>query len=173
MKFELILFYFFSFSLLLVFLAINQNIHSIYNGQITIGAMSKIQISSDKGYIRTKKVYVPERSFILAKQEIENILFKTPINFELNESALLVKSTLIKIVKILNRIKDDVALSILVHTDATGTIQHNLSLSQKRADRLKEYFIKQTNLTLVVAIGYGEVFLRKNKFIEFNLKRIK
>jgi outer membrane protein OmpA-like peptidoglycan-associated protein len=135
--------------------------------------MSKIQSSSAKTYKRGRKDYIPRRSFSLGKQEIAKILLKEPIHFEVNNSSILEKSTLIKIVKIINHVREDVVLSILAHTDANGTAQHNLYLSQKRADKLKEYFRERTNLPLVVAIGYGEIFGFKSRGIEINLKRIK
>ncbi len=173
MKFRLTLFLFFIFSISLVFLAIKQNAESIYVEQMKKEKVSKVQVASSKSYRRTRKSYTPEYSFLLAQQEIKRILSVEPIHFEINDSSSLMKLTLIKIVKIVNHVKEDLVLSILAHTDATGSEQHNLSLSQKRADRLKEYFIKKTNLPLVVAIGYGEAFSLEDRLIEINLKRIK
>lgn len=173
MRLGLLVFLFFIFSLFLIFISIEQNRQHIYAEQIKELHQNEIQISSSKAYIRTRKFYVPEYSFALAEHEIQKVLLSTPITFKVNESSFLMKSTLIKIVKIVNNVKEDVVLSILAHTDATGTAQHNLQLSQKRADKLKEYFINRTNLPLVVAIGYGEAFLLKNRLIEINLKRIK
>jgi outer membrane protein OmpA-like peptidoglycan-associated protein len=173
MKLGLILFIFIIASILLVVVTIEQNSNIIYAQQIKKIKVSKIQALSEKAYLRTRKVYVPERSLFLARQAINNILFKDPIRFEVNDSSYLKKSTLIKIVKIINHVHEDVVLSILAHTDAVGTAKHNLYLSQKRADRLKEYFISKINLPLVVAIGYGKEFSLKNRLIEINLKRIK
>jgi outer membrane protein OmpA-like peptidoglycan-associated protein len=157
----------------LIFITIKKNAQSIYFEQSEIIRLSKIQSLSEKAYKRTRKVYVPERSFSLSRQEIGKLLAKEPIDFKVNDSSSLDSLTLIKIVKIVNHVKDDVVLSILAHTDAEGTAKHNLSLSQKRADRLKEYFLDKTNLPLIVAIGYGEAFSFKNRRIEINLKRIK
>ncbi|CAA6826407.1 MAG: Unknown protein [uncultured Sulfurovum sp.] len=173
MKFGLMLLIFFITSILLVFITIERNARVIYAKQMHEIKKSKIQIVSKKSYLRTRKIYVPERSCSLAREEIKSILLKEPLHFESNDSRFLGKRTLIKIVKIINHIKEDVVLSILAHTDAVGTAKHNLSLSQKRADRLKKYFINKTNLPLVVAIGYGEVFSLKNRLIELNLTRIK
>jgi outer membrane protein OmpA-like peptidoglycan-associated protein len=156
-----------------VFISIEQNSHGIHAKQIKKLQQNKIQISSMKAYSRTRKTYVPEHSFALAEHDIKKILLKDPIYFEVNHSSFLVKSTLIKIVKIVNAVKENVVLSILAHTNASGTAQDNLQLSQKMADKLKEYFLKRTNLPLVVAIGYGEVFSLKKRLIEINLKRIK
>lgn len=171
MKFTLIIFIFLISSLLLIFITIERNAHIIYNKQMK--KTSKIQTLSAKTYARSRKVYIPERSLALAKQEIKRILLKNPIRFEGNNSSSLLESILIEIVKITNHVKEDVILSISVHTDGEGTAKHNLYLSQKRADRLKEYFLNKTNLPLVVAIGYGEAFSLDNGLIEIDLKRIK
>jgi outer membrane protein OmpA-like peptidoglycan-associated protein len=173
MKFRLILFIFFISSILLVVIAVERKSQTIYHEQIKETKLSTIQSLSAKTYRRVRKTYVPERSFSLARQEIKKVLVEEPIHFELNNSSSLVTSTLIKIVKIVNHVKEDVVLSILAHTDAEGTAKHNLYLSQQRADRLKEYFLNRTNLPLVVAIGYGESFSLENRLIEINLKRIK
>ena len=173
MKLVLILFAFFMASFLLIFITIEKNYSNIFTKQMDKLKINKIQSLSAKTYRRTRKVYVPERSFSLARKELNNLLLKEPIEFELNNSFLLGKPTLIKIVKIINHLNEDVVLSILAHTDAVGTAKHNLYLSQKRADRLKEYFEDKINLPLIVAIGYGEVFSLKKRLIEINLKRIK
>ena len=173
MKLRLILLIFFMTSLLLVFIAIQSNANTIYSAKIKKIKISQLQKSSAKGYARTRKVYVPKRTFILARQEIENILRKKPIEFNINNSSLENKATLIKLVKIINNVKEKVVLTVLAHTDAEGTAKHNLLLSQKRADRLKAYFTKRSELPLVVAIGYGETFALKHRLIEINLQRIK
>ena len=173
MKITIIFFAFFISSLLLIFITVERNSDAIYSEQIEKIKISKIQILSAKLYKRTKKSYVPERSYSLATKEIQRILLKDPIHFELNNSSSLVTSSLIKIVKVVNHIKENVVLSISAHTDAEGTAKHNLYLSQKRADKLKEYFLDKINLPLIVAIGYGEAFSLEHRLIEINLKRIK
>jgi outer membrane protein OmpA-like peptidoglycan-associated protein len=172
MKFWLLLFFFFLFSCFLVFVTLHQKTEEIHNKYIKKVALTKVQMVSAKGYLKAKKLYVPKRSFILATREIKKILLKDPFLFELNDSSFLVKTTLLKITKVVNHVKEDVVLSILAHTDVTGTAKHNLRLSQKRADRLKAYFVGKTNLPLVVAIGYGEIFSLDQSLIEINLKRI-
>ena len=173
MKLALIFFIFFISSIGLIFVTVEEKSHIIYDKQMKKLKESTIQTVSAKTYKRAKKLYIPQRSFALGRQEIEKVLLKEPIHFELNDSSLLLKSTLIKIAQITNHIKEKVALSIAVHTDIQGTAKDNLYLSQQRADRLKEYFIKKTDLPLIVAIGYGEAFSLKEKLIKINLKRIK
>jgi len=173
MRLRTIYFLFFIFSILLIFITIDQNAYRIHSEQMEKLRISKLQLFFKKSYKRTRKSYVPKRSCTLASQEIEKILLKEPIYFEVNDSSFLGKPTLIKIVKIINHVKEKVVLKILAHTDTEGTAKHNLDLSQKRADKLKEYFSNRTNLPFIVAIGYGEVFALKNRLIEIKLKRIK
>jgi outer membrane protein OmpA-like peptidoglycan-associated protein len=167
------IFTFFISSVLLLFIAVEKKSYEIYTKQNKKMRISKIQIFSKKAYSKTRKFYIPEHSLSFARKKIENILLKEPISFEVNDSSILGKSTLIKVVKIINKVKEDVVLSISAHTDVKGIAKHNLYLSQKRADRLKEYFLKKTNLPLIVAIGYGEAFSLENRLIEINLRRIK
>lgn len=173
MRLSLAVFLFFIFSLLIVFITIEHNASNIEHKYLEKIQLSKLQKISMKQYTRTRKSYVPNRSYLLAVREIDKVLLDSPIAFKVNGSSPVMKSTLIKIVNIINHIKEDVVLSISSHTDATGSAQHNLLLSQKRADSLKSYFRKRVNLPLVVAIGYGEAFSLEKRLIEINLKRIK
>ena len=166
-------FLFFISSLLLVLITIEQNISSIESKYSEKLQVNKIQRVSAKQYRRTKKRYVPIRSYALAKQKVRNVLLKNPITFNVNDSSPVMKSTLIEIVEIINHLKEDVVLSIVAHTDTVGSAKHNLLLSQKRADSLKSYFRKRVNIPLVVAIGYGEAFSLDHRLIEINSKRIK
>jgi len=172
MKINTVYFLFFIFSLLLILITINQNAYRIHSEQMEKLRISKLQLVSKKSYKRTRKSYVPERSSKLANHEINKLLLTEPIHFKVNNSEYIGKSTLIKIVKIINHVNEEVVLKILAHTDMKGTAKHNLELSQKRADRLKEYFEIRTKLPLIVAIGYGEVFALKKKALEIKLKRI-
>ena len=48
-------------------------------------------------------------------------------------------------------------LEIASHTDATGSNQHNLNLSQRRAEAVKNYLVKKgVNSGHLIAKGYGE-----------------
>ena len=172
MKIKIIYFLFFTLSLLLILTVINQNAERIYDEEMEALRVSKLQLTTQKSYKRTRKSYVPERSSTLASQTIDTLLEKNPIAFKVNSSLFLDKSTLIKIVKIINHVKEEIVLKISAHTDTKGSSKHNLELSQKRADMLKEYFKRRTHLPLIVAIGYGEVFAFKNRVIEITLQRI-
>ena len=103
----------------------------------------------------------------LAQIKIDGFLKEQPITFLSNSASLesnvsnilevnTLKQTLTKVLAVVNRVNDEIVLSIETHTDDTGTKKHNLELSQERADRLKAYFLKRTELPHIMAIGYGE-----------------
>ncbi|CAA6802839.1 MAG: Unknown protein [uncultured Sulfurovum sp.] len=173
MKVGQILFLFFFFAVLLIYMTIQQNAEDIYGEYLEKERVNNLQSSYAKTYYRQRTDYIPLRSFSLVQKEIDNILIKTPIIFENNSSVTLENSILVKIVKIINRVKEDVVLSINTHSNTKGSAIDNLNLSQKRADNLKAYFLKRTNLPFIVAIGYGDKLSLKKRAVEVNLKRIK
>jgi len=173
MKLRILWFLFFIFSILLIMVTLKKNVQSLYDEYRESIRIAKIQKFSNKRYPRLRKTSTAERSFVLANLEIQNILQKESITFKANTISSLVKPQLIKIVNILNHIKEDVALSIAVYTKAKGSGGETLKLSQKQADVLKAYFIQRTTLPLIVAIGYGETLSDKHKGVVLNLKRIK
>jgi outer membrane protein OmpA-like peptidoglycan-associated protein len=175
MNVKTLLFLFFISATLLIYMALDnvQELHKAYLEQVRL---SKIQTLCLKPYPRTRKEYVPQRSIFLAKREIEKKISDELIDFQERELPSSVKSKLIKIVNILNHLKEDVALSIEVHTDINGSKQENLQKSQEKADVLKQYFSQKIKLPLVVAVGYGDMLSSsstKNKKIVLDLKRIK
>ena len=160
-------------SCLLIFISIDQNIKDIYRQENKKLTKNKTYNVSNKTESKRRKLYVAKCSYFLAQEKIENILLKKSMQFEVNNSDLLRKDILIRIVKIINQLKHEFVLSIFIHTDKAGSSKYNLNLSQQRADKLKEYFQKNTRLPLIVAIGYGEEFSLESGFIKMNLKRIK
>ncbi len=82
---------------------------------------------------------------------VEGINFKT-------KSAVILKGSYVildKAVKVLTSFPD-VRLEISGHTDAKGKADFNRDLSQKRADAVKEYFVKKgIAATRLTSVGYG------------------
>ena len=151
--------------------------------------VKKIQKVCRKKYLRKRKIIIRKRSLTQAEKEIAKLLIDTPIDFNLNSSSLEINSSnetlvnprkviLTKILKIINHLEEDAILSIETHTDTQGSHEHNLKLSQERANRLKEYFREKCSLPLIVAIGYGEEIPlaqeanRSSRRVEIDLKRI-
>lgn len=81
------------------------------------------------------------------------------ISYSLGQDSILVdkcKPTLDSIFNFLNS-HPDIKVEFGAHTDIRGDDEKNLALSQYRADRLKEYFIRKTiNPDRLVAKGFGE-----------------
>ena len=186
MKLNQLIFLFFASSTALVFFALQNGAKTLNDERLELIRLSKIQKVCMKNYPRKRKIYIPKRSFTLAQKEIDRILKEEPLIFTSNSflfdvnSTVPMKKTLIKVLAIVNNVKDDIVLSIETHTDDKGSKQHNLELSQKRADALKNYFIERVDIPLIIAIGYGEELpvIDKNsseidnRRVEINLKRI-
>ncbi len=159
-------------SITLAYFTIKEKAPFIYTQYLEDIEAKKALLVSAKPYKKSRKVYIPSRSSILGEREIQKLLQGKAIQFSDNNATLVVNPSLYKIVNILNHLNEKVVLSIEAHSNTTGSIQQNLLLSQQRADNLKNYFREKTNLTLVVAIGYGEMLSLKEKLIKLNLKRI-
>jgi len=186
MKLNGLIFLFFASSCALVFFALQDKLAPLNDERLELIRLSKIQKVCMKSYPRKRKIHLSMRSFTLAQTDIDFILEKQPLRF-ISNSVLLdengtgrMKRTLVDILSVVNHVREDVILSIETHTDDTGSKRHNLQLSQKRADVLKNYFIERSEVPLVIAIGYGEALplskdsLKKdNRRVEINLKRIK
>lgn len=176
-------------SLLLIVLCLFLYATPLYEHRLEVIRLSKIQKVCMKAYSRKRDKHIYIYSFNQAQQRIKTLLLKNPIEFlpdsasiDINHSvqreANQTKVTLAHIVKILETIDEKVALTIAVYTDKEGTKQHNLKLSQERADKLKNYINKKIKISFISSIGYGEAFpLRPdnngtNRRVEIELKRI-
>ena len=75
------------------------------------------------------------------------------ILYSLGQDSILVDKCKLTLDSIFNflRYHPDIKVELGAHTDIRGDDEKNLALSQYRANRLKEYFIKQT-----IAKGFGE-----------------
>ena len=152
--------------------------------------VKKIQKVCKKRYLRKRKNIIRVSTLTQAQKKIDQLLLNTPIEFSLNSTSLEQNSSdetlvnpqkviLTKVLKIINHLEEDAILSIATHTDAQGSHEHNLKLSQDRANMLKNYFREKCTLPLIVAIGYGEEIPlskesnRSSRRVEINLKRIK
>jgi outer membrane protein OmpA-like peptidoglycan-associated protein len=81
------------------------------------------------------------------------------ILYSLGQDSILVDKCKLTLDSIFNflRYHPDIKVELGAHTDIRGDDEKNLALSQYRANRLKEYFIKQTiNSDRLVAKGFGE-----------------
>lgn len=86
------------------------------------------------------------------------LTFQSDVLFDINSSYLTdkAKSTLANMVAYIKRNYPDSKLQIDGHTDATGTPEYNLELSERRAKRVKDYLVERGLRTADIAIkGYG------------------
>jgi len=174
---------FFSLSIFLLSLLLYLYAGSIEGKRLEIIRLSKIQKNCMKEYPRRKKVHIRERTSVEGQVEINRLLSVNPLQFESNSSMIYTtrenRVTIARIVKVVNHISEDIALSISAHTDSVGSKQHNLKLSQQRADMLKEHILRRSQILLITSIGYGEEFPlsksskpSKNRRIEITIKRV-
>jgi outer membrane protein OmpA-like peptidoglycan-associated protein len=87
-----------------------------------------------------------------------NIDFDSSLLFEVNQSSVKLESkeTLSKFAEIVNKYEDTDIL-IEGHTDSTGSEDHNLELSRRRAQSVANYLATlQVSPTRFTIMGYGE-----------------
>ncbi len=132
------------------------------NGEISIPKGKKVElIITSKDYI-PKKVIVRDnenkKDITLDKIEIDKKYIINNINFELNK-AYLKKNSLNILNSIIDLMKKNKNLQLEVsgHTDSSGNPKYNQKLSEKRADSVIEYMVKNgISPARLNAIGYGE-----------------
>lgn len=83
---------------------------------------------------------------------LENIFFATN-SFELSKESEVELNTLLKLMND----NPNIRIEISGHTDNTGNYQHNLALSEKRSNSVKQWLLdKGINMNRIVAKGYGD-----------------
>jgi outer membrane protein OmpA-like peptidoglycan-associated protein len=85
------------------------------------------------------------------------ITFNEGLQFDLNSSELRTntRSNLNELARVINKY-DDTNILIEGHTDITGTLSYNQTLSEKRAESVRRYLISQGVIaTRLASIGYG------------------
>ncbi|HIP59720.1 MAG TPA: OmpA family protein [Campylobacterales bacterium] len=114
------------------------------------------------------------------QNEISQLLKVNPIHFEFDSSNITAQSEEIlnKVISLLKSV-GNIGLKVEGHTDAGGNDYYNKLLSQKRADSVKSYLLKNGNSeNKIEAIGYGEERPissnpneKINRRVEIHLKR--
>lgn len=115
--------------------------------EISVPDEDDVEITADAdGYVPKKTVISREdenKSITLEKIEKGKGIVVDNIHFEIN-SAYLKKESLNILDRMIESMKrnTNIRLEVRGHTDATGTHEHNMKLSEKRADAVKDYMIK-------------------------------
>ena len=131
----------------------------------------------------TPTVSAPEPSPVAAcQQQFDEVLGNRRISFETDSATLKRESTVMldKLAAIADRCPDT-HIQVAGHTDARGSDEFNLWLSQARAESVTSYLVgKGVDATRLSAIGYGAsqpiadnvtaVGLARNRRIEFRLE---
>ncbi|MBN1149721.1 OmpA family protein [candidate division WOR-3 bacterium] len=149
-------------------------------GTYTFEAFLTGYIPSRKGFdLASDQVLVTE--FNLLKEKAELVFHN--INFEVNKADLLPESyTVLNQVARLLKENPDVRIEIQGHTDSDGSNSHNQTLSEARANSVRNYLINTQGISpdKLTAVGYGETRLmitpersredkRMNRRVEFHV----
>lgn len=103
---------------------------------------------------------------------LDSILSRSKIEFESNKATLAPKglSTLDQLILILQD-HPQATIEIGGHTDAFGAPDYNMDLSHRRAEAVRQYFVKHGLTNRFVAIGYGATRPRSKEQTQAALQR--
>jgi outer membrane protein OmpA-like peptidoglycan-associated protein len=126
-----------------------------------------VLVGKQEGYFPGEKMFstsyiststVLKEKLVLEKQPLEPMILAN-IRYEFDSPNLTKESKNIldtTLLLILNKYPNT-KIEIMAHTDSKGTDEYNLKLSQKRAESVVKYLIKQgINQNRLAAKGYGE-----------------
>jgi outer membrane protein OmpA-like peptidoglycan-associated protein len=129
--------------------------------EIKVPDADDVEITADSdGYVPKKTIISREdkdATIRLEKIEKGKGIVVENIHFEINEAYLLKESLNIldRMIEAMKRNKK-IRLEVRGHTDITGTHAHNMKLSERRADSVREYMIKNgISPERLVAMGFG------------------
>ncbi|OHD64650.1 MAG: hypothetical protein A2176_10090 [Spirochaetes bacterium RBG_13_51_14] len=129
--------------------------------EIAVPNADDVEITADSdGYV-PKKIIISrddkDASITLEKIEVGKGIVVENIHFEINE-AYLKKESLNILDRMIDSMKRNkkIRLEVRGHTDITGTHEYNMKLSERRADAVMEYMIKNgISPERLVAMGFG------------------
>lgn len=131
-------------------------VEKLDDGQPKKARKERKKVSENKPITRMETPEERAERTVRVTKEI-NLYAKT-ILFDVNKSVVKTQAEFIldNIAKIMNE-NDDFNFIIEGHTDNTGVAEHNLQLSQERADAIKAYLIRKgVKAKLLEAKGYGQ-----------------
>lgn len=116
------------------------------------------------------------------QSRLNAVLSRNRIEFESNQASLTAtgRATLDQLIPILRDASSQAEIEIAGHTDGYGAPAYNLALSRKRAEAVRDYFVKHGLTQRFVPVGYGstkpqsnertQAALKKNRRIELQVK---
>ena len=129
--------------------------------EIKVPDANDVEITADSdGYVPKKTIISrndKDATIRLEKIEKGKGIVVENIHFEINEAYLLKESLNIldRMIESMKRNKK-IRLEVRGHTDITGTHAHNMKLSERRADAVREYMIKNgISPERLAAMGFG------------------
>ena len=132
---------------------------------ITDAAEESVLALEADGFIVTPGILVPPDTFTATAEEVEELtatltelIAAKVVEFELNSAELteLGAGLLDEILISLNELPN-VPVEIAGHADASGTPEHNLELSERRAQAVLDYFIARGEDPIrFIVVGYGD-----------------
>ena len=131
-------------------------VEKLDDGQPKKARKERKKVSENKPITRMETPEERTERTVRVTKEI-NLYAKT-ILFDVNKSVVKTQAEFIldNIAKIMNE-NDDFNFIIEGHTDNTGVAEHNLQLSQERADAIKDYLIRKgVKSKRLEAKGYGQ-----------------
>ena len=132
------------------------HVEKFADGQPKKARKERKKVSENKPITRMETPEERAERTVRVTKEI-NLYAKT-ILFDVNKSVVKTQAEFIldNIAKIMNE-NDDFNFIIEGHTDNTGVAEHNLQLSQERADAIKAYLIRKgVKAKRLEAKGYGQ-----------------
>lgn len=132
------------------------HVEKLDDGQPKKARKERKKVSENKPITRMETLEERAERTVRVTKEI-NLYAKT-ILFDVNKSVVKTQAEFIldNIAKIMNE-NDDFNFIIEGHTDNTGVAEHNLQLSQERADAIKAYLIRKgVKSKRLEAKGYGQ-----------------
>lgn len=132
------------------------HVEKLDDGQPKKTRKERKKVSENKPITRMETPEERAERTVRVTKEI-NLYAKT-ILFDVNKSVVKTQAEFIldNIAKIMNE-NDDFNFIIEGHTDNTGVAEHNLQLSQERADAIKAYLIRKgVKAKRLEAKGYGQ-----------------
>jgi outer membrane protein OmpA-like peptidoglycan-associated protein len=152
------------------------------NEKIKMDTEETHKITTEKPEVTLEDVQ--KRNIQKVQTDINALLKNNPIYFKHNSNDLTLESKKIldKIIDIVNRTSEEIArLKISGHTDASGSAAYNKLLSQKRAEKVRNYLIDHhIKVPVLEAVGYGEEnpisknpYAKENRRVEIEIKKEK